>query len=340
MDKSIRDRYSDAILHEAMARYDIAGDRIEETGGFESYIYRFTRGGKPFILRLTHSLRRSPELIHGEVDWINYLAAGGSTVARAEVSARGELVEAIDDGQGGRFLATAFAFAPGRPPWEVGWTPARYEAYGRLIGRMHALTKGYTLRNPTWRRGAWPGVFAEELRGLLAGWDDAALARYQAITRRIEAMPRDHEGYGLIHFDAHEANFHVEGDTITLFDFDDCAYNWFVADIAMVIFYRITNRDDPVGLLNEFLPPFLRGYRAENRLDPRWLAAIHDFLTTREIDLYAVIRRSYDLASADDAAVDTIPHDWTRRFMRGRQQRIAAAVPYVDFDFMALADQL
>ena len=178
-------------------------------------------------------------------------------------------MEGIDDGQGGYFLVTAFAFAPGRPPGEVGWTPARYERYGRLIGLMHALTKDYAPPAPSWRRPSWPAVFADELRGLLSGRDEIIHSRYQELTRHIERLPRDRDSYGLIHFDAHGGNLHVDGDTITLFDFDDCVYNWFIGDIAMVIFYMITNADDPSGVLADFLPHFLRGYRAENRLDPR-----------------------------------------------------------------------
>ena len=338
MDKSIRERYNDAILHEAMARYAIAADAIEPGGGFESFIYRFQRDGAPAILRVTHSLRRSPEQIRGEVDWINFLATGGATVAGALLSARGELVEEIDDGQGGRFLATAFAYAPGRPWGEVGWTTARTEAYGRLIGRMHALTKSYAPPDPAWQRPSWPAVFADELSSLLTGQDEVILERYQTILQRIEAMPRGRDEYGLIHFDAHGGNFHVDGDTLTLFDFDDCVYNWFIGDIAMVIFYMITNAADPPGVLAGFLPPFLRGYRAENRLDPRWLGAIHDFLTTREIDLYAVIQRSYDLPDGD--AAEAIPHPWPRQFMTGRRARILAGTSYVEFDFAMLADQL
>ena len=338
MDKAIRDRYSDAILHQAMARYAIAADQIERGDGFESYIYRFQREDGPAILRVTHSLRRSAEQIHGEVDWINYLAAGGATVAGALLSARGQLVEEIDDGQGGTFLVTAFAYAPGRPWGDVGWTTARQESYGRLIGRIHALTKAYEPPDPAWRRPSWPAVFADEINDLLTGRDGVILDRYQAIIRRIEAMPRGRDEYGLIHFDAHGGNFHVDGDTITLFDFDDCAYNWFIGDIAMVIFYMITNADDPVGILAGFLPPFLRGYRAENRLDPAWLAAIHDFLTTREIDLYAVIQRSYDLPDGDGVAA--IPHPWPRRFMTGRRARLVAGQPYVDFDFTRLVGEM
>jgi len=337
MEQTIRDLYSEAILQEAMARYDIAADEIEESGGFESFIYRFTHHGERFILRLTHTLRRTPEQIHGEVDWINYLAAGGATVARAVLSGRDQLVEAFDDGQGGRFLATAFTYAPGRPPWEVGWTDTRYEAYGRLIGRTHALTKDYAPADPSWRRPEWIEETLGDTLRLLSPSDATAARRYREVIARLAALPRARDGYGLVHYDAHSANFHIEGDTITLFDFDDCTYNWFAADIAMVIFYLITNHDSPAALLDEFLPPFLRGYRAENRLDPRWVATIHDHMTAREIDLYAVVQRSFGV-SGDDA--EALPHEWTRGFMRGRKARIEAGQPYVDFDFSTYADYL
>ena len=335
MDQSIRNRYSEAILAEARRRFAIAPGDIKELGGFESYIYRFTRDGRPFVLRITHTLRRSPELIHGEVDWLNYLAAGGASVAGAAVSARGELVEEIADGAGGHFLATAFHFAPGVRPGEAGWTAARRENYGRLIGRMHALTKAYEPPDPTWRRHAWPADTVASVRQQLQGVDDVALARYLELARRLERLPRGVDDYGLIHFDAHEGNFFIDGDTITLFDFDDSGYNWLANDIAMVIFYQATNRDDAVAHLAGFLPDFLRGYAAENRLEPAWTGLIHDFLTMREIELYAVIPGAFDVSPDDAGHIDVaaIPYEWPRRFMTGRRERIAAGRRFVDLEF-------
>ena len=330
MDQSIRNRYSEAILAEAMRRYGIAPGDIAELGGFESFIYRFTRDGRPFILRVTHSLRRSPEAIHGEVEWMNYLAAGGASVAGAVASAGGALVEAIDDGAGGHFLATAFHFAPGRPPWEAGWTTTRRENYGRLIGRLHALTKRYEPGDPAWRRHAWPADSVDEVRRQLQDIDPAALARYLALVDQVGRLPRGRDDYGLIHFDAHEANFFIDGDTITLFDFDDCGYNWLANDVAMVIFYQAANRDDAADHLAAFLPDFLRGYAAENRLAPEWAGLIHDFLTMREIELYAVILRSYNVTPEQ---AEAIPHAWPRRFMQGRRERIAAGRPFVEMEF-------
>ncbi|MCA9867657.1 MAG: phosphotransferase [Anaerolineae bacterium] len=330
MDPTIRHRYHDDILREAMRRYDIGPGEIEPGDGFESFIYRYNRAGERYILRITHTFRRTPELIHGEADWINYLAAGGATVARAIPSAGGKLVEEIDDGAGGRFLATAFAFAPGRPLSEAGRTPARLEAYGRLIGRMHALTKDYEPGKPAWRRHSWPADSVDEVERHLAAGDPAALERYRALLRWVAALPRGRDDYGLIHFDAHEGNFFVDGDTLILFDFDDCGYNWLANDIAMVVFYHVTNTADPAGAAATFLPPFLRGYRAENALNPAWAALIHNFMTLREIELYAIILRSYGITPDE---VGAIPHAWTRGFMIGRRERIAAGQRYLDYDF-------
>ena len=112
-DPSISSRFRPEVLDQARERYSIAADSIRLLDGFESFMYEFDRADGRFILRLSHSLRRSPDQIRGEVDWINYLYAGGVNVARAVLSRRGNLVEPVDDGQGGEFLCTAFTWASG-----------------------------------------------------------------------------------------------------------------------------------------------------------------------------------------------------------------------------------
>ena len=84
MDPAIAARISDDIVHEAAARFGVEASALRLLDGFESFIYEFTRDDGEYILRLGHSGRRSPALIHGEVDWINYLARGGAGVARRD----------------------------------------------------------------------------------------------------------------------------------------------------------------------------------------------------------------------------------------------------------------
>jgi Ser/Thr protein kinase RdoA (MazF antagonist) len=333
MEQRIKERYDDAILHEAMRRHGIAEGQIHLLDGFESYMYEFERPPGAYILRLGHSFRRSEALIQAEVDWINYLAEGGASVARAVLSNRGNLVEAIDDGQGEFFLATAFVKAPGRPPWEVGWSPRLFETYGQLLGRMHALSKRYVPTHPACQRPHWDEDIMLDVERHLPASDARVLERFRTLMSYLQALPTDQESYGLIHFDAHGGNLFVD-DTgrITLFDFDDCNYSWFANDLAIALFYMIVNREDAPAFTREFMSHFLRGYSSENRLDPAWLKEIPHFLKLREIDLYAIIHRSFDVDNLDDP--------WCARYMRGRRSRIEDGVPYVDFNFESLAEYL
>jgi amicoumacin kinase len=326
VEKAIRDRFNDTILQETMARYAIRPGAIEELGGFESFIYGFSRADGDYILRIGHSRRRSANLIRGEVDWINYLAAGGAGVARAIDSANGRLVEEVDDGQGGHFLATAFVRARGDSPWAAGrWNEALFVDYGRLLGRIHALSRDYSPADPAWRRPEWDERSELNIADILPAEDAAVRDRFLALMAYLQALPKGREVYGLIHQDAHAGNFFVDEDgRITLFDFDDCVYGHYVYDLAMVLFYAVTNRPDAAEFGPAFFSHFMRGYRQETDIDRRWLAEIPHFLKLREIDLYAICRRDADQLAGNA---------WVENYMRGRRERLIDDVPYLEMEF-------
>ncbi len=329
MESRIKERFNQDILNQAAKRYGVAQGNIEKLGGFESFIYLFKKDSKEYILRLSHSLRRSEELIRGEVDWINYLAAGGVTVAGAVMSQNGKLVEAIDDGQGGHFLATAFNKIDGRQAGEVGWSPELYQTYGRLLGKMHALTKDYKPGDPLAKRPRWEDSANTECVKNLPESESLARKRYWEVMDRVSGLPRDKDSFGLIHFDAHSSNMLVDKDgNLCLFDFDDSLHSWFICDIAVVLFYMTAGKEKDAASVKEFLTHFLAGYAEKNKLDPKWLKEIPHFLKVREIDLYAVIHRSLD--------VNNITNPWVAGFMKGRKERIEQDVPFLDFDFESL----
>ena len=270
-------------------------------------------------------------LIRGEVDWINYLAAGGAGVARAVVSQRGELVESIADGQGGAFLATAFVKARGETPRGEIWAPPFYERYGEALGRIHALSRDYEPAEPRLRRPDWDDPAMLEVESLLPPSQTVVVDRYRDLMARLRSLPRGPESYGLIHQDFHAGNFFVDEDgRITLFDFDDCVYGWYAYDVALVLFYAALWAQDPQAFTREFMTHFLRGYQREYPFDPTWLQEIPHFLKLREIDLFAVIHRSFD--------VDNLEHPFEIHYMRGRQERIERGLPTIEFDFESLAD--
>ena len=330
MEDKIRSRFNEQILAEARQRYGLAPNEVAELGGFESFIYSFTKDGADFILRLGHSLRRSPALIQGEVDWINHLAAGGASVAKAVNSAAGNLVELIPDGRGEQFLATAFVRATGASVYQMeGWTERFMLNYGRLLGKMHALSKQYSPSNPAWRRMKWDAPSMLDITNALPELDPRAMQLVQANLTKLRKLPTSPDAYGMIHQDAHAGNLFVDEDgRITLFDFDDCVFGHFIYDIAMVLFYAVTNHPNALEFCAEFWPLLWKGYCEENELDPRWHKEILNFMKLRELDLYGIILR--DVPEFGDDS-------WVAGFMRNRKEKIWEEQPYIDFDFTKTA---
>jgi Ser/Thr protein kinase RdoA (MazF antagonist) len=330
VEDKIRKRYHTEILEEVRGRFDIDPKDINLLDGFESYIYEFSQNGKQYILRIGHTLRRSIEHIEGEIDWINFLSAGGAHVSKAVYSAQDNLVESVPDRCGGFFLATAFEKAPGAPPGKDDLTSVFFHRYGQLLGRIHSLSKQYKPSNESWRRPDWNDREMLNVEEWLDGADQVALYKYNQLTSYIDRLPKSNSDFGLIHQDAHYGNMFLdEKGQLTLFDFDDCCYSWYVNDVAIVLFYAALFRENPASFTDRFLKDFLSGYSQETDLDSAWIKEIPYFLKLREIDLYAVIHRSFDVENIDNA--------WVAGYMRNRKERIHNEVPFIDYDFNGLS---
>ncbi len=329
MESRIRERFNAQILAATATRYQINPAALRKLASAESYIYEFTQPDGDYILRIGHTLRRTTNLIHGEIDWINYLARGGAAVAPAIASANGRLVEAIDDGRGGHFLATRFRKAPGQPPNTERFDPAFAVRYGQAIGQMHRLTQTYTPTKADWQRPHWDDSTMQDALDFLPETESLARDQLLAQIEQLRTWPREPTTYGLVHQDAHTGNCFVDAaGNLTFFDFDDCCHSWFVADIAIVLFYMLLNREDPAAYAARFLPHFLRGYRDEYYFDPGWFAQIPQILKLRELELYALIHRSHD--------VENLTDPWDIRYMNGRKARIEQDLPFVELDFAQL----
>jgi Ser/Thr protein kinase RdoA (MazF antagonist) len=331
MEERIRSRFTPQILAETAERFGITPNELIELDGFESFIYAYELGGEEYILRIAHSLRRNEALIRGEVDWINYLVEGGAGASQVILSKHGNLVEVVDDQQGGNFLATVFEKAPGITPRDFGYDDALYRSMGMAVGQLHRLTKEYQPIDPMAQRPHWDDPIMLVERVWMPESEQIVWEKYVEIMAWCRALPQDRENYGLIHFDVHGGNFFVDGTgSINLFDFDDCHYSWFANDIAIVLFYMQMGKKDPVEFSLNFMRKFIVGYQIENKFNPAWLVQIPKFLKMREIDLYAIIHRSFDLETTDD--------EWILWYMDGRKTRIEGNVPVVDADFCQLAD--
>lgn len=326
MEKEARSRFTRVILREAMKRFDVSPGAIRPLRSFQNFVYEFERDSASYILRIGHSLRRSEALVQAEVDWVNHLLTGGVSAGRPIRSANGRFVEAVVDGHGGHFLAVAFVKASGHEASEGDWTAQFFEQYGQLIGSMHALARTYRPVHPARQRHDWSDAGTSVAKHTLP---EPEATKYRTVCDYLSRLPKDSESYGLIHHDAHVKNVLVDvSGRLTIVDFDNCVYSWFVNDIAIALFYMASFARDPRGFASECLPHFLRGYRQANKLHPRWLNEIPHFLKLRELAMYAVILQGRETGRIND---------WCADYLREHKTRIEYDVPYIEFDFQSLA---
>jgi amicoumacin kinase len=336
MEKAIRDLFNQNVLEAALRRYRIPMIDATVLDGFESFIFNVRLDGCEYILRIGHSFRRSADLIQGEAEFINHLRSGGLSVPRVLPSSNHLLVEAIEAQDGSFFLTTLFEKAPGHPPKEKDWSPSLYQSMGQFMGRLHTLSKVFQPSLPRYQRFSITedfGAMEKAGRKFLPVEDLPVLQAYLDTVATIQQLPQDVDSFGLCHIDFHGGNFFITNEgVITLFDFDDCQYAWFVYDIAMALFYAISHdctSEEKRQQAERFMSAFWSGYTSENNLPPSWLEHIPLFLRLREIDLYMLIHRSMDVDNLDP---------WCASYMNGRREKIISGVSYCALDYASFAD--
>jgi amicoumacin kinase len=265
-------------------------------------------------------------LIRAELDFLHYLGEAGANIAAPLPSPSGKLLEVIEDGQGGEFLATAFEKAKG-DHMRGEWSDAFMQHYGVTIGKLHRLSSAYVPSNPSYTRNTWDTGTALNYDSWLLDFDAEVHAKFSANLAYLRALPKEKGAYGLIHQDAHGGNFFVHEGLITLFDFADSAYGYYINDIAMVLFYALTGKpkEDPAAFTRHFFHQFWQGYCSEFSLDKKWLRELPYFFRLREIDLYAILERDTDWRNESN--------QWAKIYMEGRRERILNDVPYVEVEF-------
>lgn len=319
--------------------YGVAGPDLSPLpGGNYNAVYGFARDGREHILRITPpNDELTAESMRAVLAWMDYLARRGASVPRPVASIGGHLVELVEEA-GHRYVVVAFEKAAGTLVQDVlraQWSDRLFRDVGRAAGRLHALAREYrpadeALRRPHWDEAGNCFNPTEELDPSRA---DVWAAREAALAH-VRTLSRDKASYGLIHTDLHFANVLVDTatGTVTLIDFDDCAYGWYVMDIAMALFDVLVLCPDveKEPFAARFLRNHLQGYLAEMDLSAFWLGQLPHFLKLLETGVYAQVYRGYDPADRDS---------WVGRFMAGRRQRIAGGVQYVALDLEGILAQ-
>ena len=282
------------ILEKAKQLYALEGCTFTPVSGHEggrNRIVTVSRNGeKKYVLRISALGDRTEEDYLAETAFVRFLADHGAPVAAVIPSIRGRLVERLE-ADGKAAYVSLFAYAKGMLIADNGYryregAPLSEYFYntGKALGAIHRLSKMYTPVHPR------PDYFDKyNMASLNRLIPDEYGELKKAVAGRLDefrALPADKSCYGLVHFDFSDGNWHIDMETgeVTVFDFDNCMYCWYMFDLANLWIHNegwTRQETDPArrfSLMQQCFGLQLQGYRTETDLPEEMLEKLPLFI--------------------------------------------------------------
>ncbi|MFX0174394.1 MAG: phosphotransferase enzyme family protein, partial [Candidatus Hodarchaeota archaeon] len=278
-------------------RWSINPSTLSFLGGLENQVYSFKKNKNDYILRVGHSTHMTHDLVQAEMDWVCYLYENNIPVPKPLSSKNSILVERVP-AEVGYFNVIVLEKLPGNHinfQKPRAWNEKIIYQWGKIIGKMHRLSKKYTPKNVRRYDFNPTSSLVEEM---IPNEPNLIKKKIIDIFQSLKSLPKTKDAYGLVHSDLHPGNFLIDDNVISgILDFDRTCYKWFISEIAIALYYPLylsplnTNKNEQEDFSHYFLPIFWKGYKSENLLDPFWLSTLNNFIRVRDAILFLYLPR-------------------------------------------------
>jgi Ser/Thr protein kinase RdoA (MazF antagonist) len=309
MDKAAAERAYTPAAVAALAAFPIGPAELELVWHSENVTFRVTdrNDGAVYVLRLHRPGYHTLDELNSERVWIRALSREGIAVPVPLVARDGsDYVPVIVSGTGERRYAGMSHWTQGevlddvmRHIKNVGVTEGYLEQLGVIVATLHNQASG-------WQVPADFKRHAFDTDGLMGDapfwgrfWDHPVLSpaerqllleTRERIRGALDRHGRHTSTYSMIHADLHTGNLLVDGDRLTVIDFDDAGFGWHQYDIAVALFNYLTGANY-AGAERAFL----RGYRTTRAIAGNALALIPMFLLIRGLAIIGWIHQRPEL---------------------------------------------
>lgn len=251
-----------------------------------NFIFFFKQAGQDCVLRFNHADERTVATIEAEIDFVNGVAQQGIHVAKPIVSRNGRYVESVATALG-TFHAVAFAALQGKQFEVDELMPAQFVQWGRTLGMLHNASAQLSVSTrPTWQNHLT--MVAE----IVPAEEIAARQTLETLQQTLAQLPVTAANFGLIHYDFELDNLIWQGETAGIIDFDDSAWYWYVADIALALGDVWGDRTSDVDLQHPSFLHFIEGYRSVRPLAQEEIDRIPLFLRMDALVTFAKLQRA------------------------------------------------
>lgn len=261
----------------------------------ENHTFLFDAPGRQaYTLRVHRPDYQDRVSIESELAWVSALRRDTDLpVPEAVNGADGALLQQFTPRDGLPRHAVLFKFIAGQEPSPQSNLVDLFGVLGDYAARMHAHAIAWQ-RPAGFRRQAWNAASILNADGLWGDWriapgvTDAVRSLLDRSSQILSGKLADYgmgpTRYGLIHADMRLGNLLVDGDAVSLIDFDDCGLCWFAYDFAAAISFHETHKAVP-GLK----AAWLESYQMRRQLEAADIEAIDSMVLLRRMALLAWI---------------------------------------------------
>ena len=254
--------------------------------------------GTDTILRIHRPFYHTAQAIQSELDWVQALREVQLVRTPAILPAgSGEQIILAQDSTGEERHAVMFEFMPGVEPTEDRLVDD-FKTLGAITARLHDQSKQWN-RPSNFFRFTWDFETALGPNGHWGSWRDGLamgpseleiLGRLSdTLGSRLEKYGKSKDRFGLVHADMRLANLLVADKDVTVIDFDDCGFSWFMYDLGSSVSFI---EDHP--LIPDITASWVDGYRSVADLSKEEEAELPTFIMFRRLLLVAWVGTHQD----------------------------------------------
>lgn len=228
------------------------------------------------VLRVS-GRRRTWGQLTVEALWLNELSRDMDfLVPRVVRCQNGEFCAALSHPLSRGYYGMVFNYANGIPAEMNARTfYGLYRYLGELAAQLHQSAILWSAPGHLSR----PTIDSDAVDEALIGELDEAplfLHALEVIHQRLERFGRSPDRFGLIHADLKPSNLLLDKERMTLLDFDDCGYGWFLYDLASSVSGMETH-----PLLPKMTNAWMEGYRKYRKISREEANELPTFLLLR-----------------------------------------------------------
>ena len=207
----------------------------------ENATFRLDDGETRFVLRVHRTDYHTQPAIESELRWIEALRSDEivkTAPVRSTPDGRDVVVVAHPDGEE-RFVV-AFEWLNGTHPPEDRLV-SDFAQVGAITARLHRHAKSWQ-KPQQFTRFTWDYDTSLGDRGHWGRWQDGlgmtpsaleVLGRCSDVIKtRLQAFGQAADRFGLVHADMRLANLLIDGPDVSVIDFDDCGFSWYLYDLG------------------------------------------------------------------------------------------------------------